>query len=228
MNKCQTCDKELPVGSTSRRKYCDGACRERGRPTRKAPTTVICIVCGTPAKASTGRRKYCSDACRSKASEATRKKNRSMFTCQHCGVEAPRDHSRRKYCSDGCREAGRDSWEKSYVSKYTRGRVGTMERFLDAPVENKPNPCCGDASPELYREDDATNPDIWDAPTHGVRDGLWVEFSDQTRYILHERKFFHALGIHDDERISRMLGITYENLSKLLKMADLERSWKVA
>lgn len=120
----------------------------------------------------------------------------------------------------GWRE-GHDSGQMldSIRKKSTTRKVSKWEReklSLFSPLSG--SQCCPPEGTPVYREDDDTNPDIWNAPTRTLKgDGL----HPTSRYRLHERAFFHALGIHNDGVIARRLGMSACALEKLLNRCGI-------
>lgn len=83
--------------------------------------------------------------------------------------------------------------------------------------------CCPGGSGPLYREDDDTNPDPWNAPTH---DPKGRKLTPLMRYRLHERAFFHALGIHDDSEIARRLNVEPITFQRVLRRMKLPTNFR--
>lgn len=88
-----------------------------------------------------------------------------------------------------------------------------VDTFLKAPrwPDTTP-PCCPDGPPETYPIDDDGD---WIVPEQARR------MYANSKYLLHERRHFHSIGIHSDTYIADRLAVPAENLRRTLNRAGL-------
>lgn len=103
------------------------------------------------------------------------------------------------------------------MKKKRKTSSGGKEVFLSRI--NKPEfpPCCPNGRIPFTHY--AQTGDLWDAPKV---DRKGKPLTENERYRLHERKFFHSLNIHDDEKIAKMLNIAPDTLTNLLIRVNMK------
>ena len=96
--------------------------------------------------------------------------------------------------------------KKTKISKWERevlGRFGAISS----------RQCCPAGGIAAYDLNENTDVDLWNTPRV---DSSGRKLSELQRYRLHERQFFHALGVHDDGEIARRLGVAPVTFQRVL------------